>query len=112
MHRGCTLMMLTSSEQTTDAIRCRELQVQYLGKPIGQAELLDALLKHFAGAEKPKAARPSPLPGPVISRSILLAEDNVINQKITHRLRATIGHLVVLACNDADALEALHHHES
>src|SRR5216684_3696963 len=111
IHRGCTLMMLTSSEQTTDAIRCRELQVQYLVKPIGQAELLDALLKHFAGAEKPKAAGPSPLPGPVISRSILLAEDNVINQKLAQRLLAKMGHRVVLACNGAEALEALNHQD-
>ena len=108
LHRGCVLMMLTSSEQTADAVRCRQLGVrQYLVKPISQMELLDALLKSLAAVHKPKSPHPQSFADPVISRSILLAEDNNINQKLAQRLLAKMGHHVVVAANGLEALQAM-----
>ncbi len=108
LHRGCVLMMLTSSEQTSDAIRCRQLGVnQYLVKPISQAELLDALLKSLAGIQKQNSSLPQLSSAPLKSRSILLAEDNNVNQKLAQRLLAKMGHRVVLAANGVEALQAL-----
>jgi two-component system sensor histidine kinase/response regulator len=108
LHHGCVLMMLTSSEQTSDAIRCRQLGIQqYLVKPISQVELLDALLKALAGVCKQKSPLLQSSAGPVISRSILLAEDNTINQKLAQRLLAKMGHRVVLASNGLETLQAL-----
>jgi CheY-like chemotaxis protein len=108
LHHGCVLMMLTSSEQTSDAIRCRQLGIQqYLVKPISQAELLDALLKALAGVCKQKSPLLQSSAGPVISRLILLAEDNTINQKLAQRLLAKMGHRVVLASNGLETLQAL-----
>ena len=108
LHYGCVLMMLTSSEQTSDAIRCRELGIQqYLVKPISQMELLDALLKALAGVQKQKRPTPQAVAAPVIGRSILLAEDNQVNQKLAQKLLDKMGHRVVLASNGMEALRAL-----
>src|SRR5579859_261374 len=108
LHRGCVLMMLTSSEQTSDAIRCGQLGVnQYLVKPISQSELLDALLKSLAGIQKQNSSLPQLSSAPLKSRSILLAEDNNVNQKLAQRLLAKMGHRVVLAANGLEALQAL-----
>jgi two-component system, sensor histidine kinase and response regulator len=107
IYRGCVLMMLTSSEQTTDAVRCRQLQVQYLVKPIGQAELLETVLRQFSETQPEQSPRPASSPRPVSGRSILLAEDNIVNQKLAHRLLTKMGHRVFIANNGAEALEAL-----
>src|SRR5208282_1451123 len=43
--RQTTIMMLTSAGQRGDAARCRQLGIAaYLVKPIGQSQLLDAIL--------------------------------------------------------------------
>ena len=108
LHYGCVLMMLTSSEQTSDAIRCRELGIQqYLVKPISQMELLDALLKALADVQKQKRPTPRAVAAHVIGRSILLAEDNKVNQKLAQKLLDKMGHRVVLASNGMEALRAL-----
>ena len=45
-------MMLTSAGQRGDAARCREMGLEgYLTKPVGQAELLDAVLR-VAGSKR------------------------------------------------------------
>src|SRR6266481_702537 len=108
LHRGCVLMILTSSEQTSDAVRCRQLGIQqYLVKPISQSELLDSLLKSLAGVQIQKSPIPQLPATHGISRSILLAEDNYINQKLAQKLLANMGHRVVLASSGLEALRTL-----
>jgi PAS domain S-box-containing protein len=110
---GATIMMLTSASQTSDAARCRELRVaRYLIKPIGQSELLDAIL-HAVGS-KPQAVAPSsgpsaddPLREPPRGLRILLAEDNHVNQILAVRLLEKRGHHVQVAGNGREALEKL-----
>jgi signal transduction histidine kinase/CheY-like chemotaxis protein/streptogramin lyase len=108
---GATIIMLTSAGQRGDAARCRELGLEgYLTKPIGQAELLDAVLR-VAGSkrytQKPALVTRHSLREERRHLRILLAEDNLVNQKLASYLLEKQGHLVVTAANGREALERL-----
>jgi signal transduction histidine kinase/DNA-binding response OmpR family regulator len=110
---GTAIMMLTSAGQRGDAARCRELWLEgYLTKPVGQAELLDAVLR-VAGskrsAEKPALVTRHLLREKGRPLSILVAEDNVVNQVVTARLLEKHGHRVVTVSDGRSALERLEH---
>ncbi len=109
-----TIMMLTSGGQRGDAHRCAELGISaYLLKPVRKAELREAIARVLALKEQP--ARPrvftrENLKGPggnLPSLSILLAEDNAVNQKVAVRMLEKRGHKVVVASNGKQALEEL-----
>ena len=109
-----TIMMLTSGGQRGDAARCEELGIAaYLTKPVRQAELREAVIRVLYARQEGVAV-------PLVTRyslgdkvdflkslSILLAEDNRVNQKIALRLLEKRGHHAVLAVNGKEALEAL-----
>jgi PAS domain S-box-containing protein len=111
--KGAIIMMLTSASQSGDAARCRELGVaRYLTKPIGQSELLDAILQAVGG----KLQSVAPLSGPGIHPPlrerrrefrILLAEDNLVNQKLVVRLLEKRGHHVQVAGDGREVLKKL-----
>jgi PAS domain S-box-containing protein len=108
---AAVLMMLSSAGQPGDGARCRAMGIAtYLTKPVKQSELLDAILsardaaagsRHLAPVAR--AARPA---GPRPLR-ILLAEDNLVNQRLAVRLLEKQGHAVVVADNGKEALAAL-----
>lgn len=109
-----TIMMLTSGGQRGDAQRCQALGIAaYLLKPVRQSELRDAIIRVLS-------SRDSKRPLPMITRSslqqsagasrtlkILLAEDNLVNQKLASRLLEKRNHRVVVAMNGREALDAL-----
>jgi len=105
---GATIMMLSSAAQLGDAARCREVGIEcYLTKPVKQSDLLRAIRKTLgsvpATARRPaRALQRSPRP-----RHILLAEDNVVNQRLAVRLLERWGHTVVVAPDGRKALDAL-----
>jgi two-component system, sensor histidine kinase and response regulator len=105
-----TVMLVTSSDQFGDAERCKNIGVAaYLVKPVRQAALRDAVLMALNGSKRqmPKeapAARTAPR-GPVLR--ILLAEDNVVNQRVAMGLLTKVGHAVTLAENGRLALAAI-----
>ena len=112
--RKTTIMMLTSVGQRGDAARCRELGIAaYLVKPIGQSQLLDAIL-NVLGTRAQPADEPRLS---LITRHslredqrklrVLLAEDNAVNQKLASRLLEKRGHTVAVAGNGREALKAL-----
>ncbi|HEU5116880.1 MAG TPA: response regulator, partial [Isosphaeraceae bacterium] len=110
---GCTMMMLSSANHQEDAARCRELGVAtYLTKPIKQSSLLDAIMSTLSPAfgledrESTIEAECSSVRRRGALR-ILLAEDNAVNQKVAVRLLEKRGHLVEVAGNGRQALEAL-----
>jgi signal transduction histidine kinase/DNA-binding response OmpR family regulator/streptogramin lyase len=108
---GTTIMMLSSAGQRGDAARCRELGLAgYLTKPVGQAELLDAVLR-VAGSkrstEKPALVTRHLLREEKRPLRILLAEDNAVNQMLASRVLEKHGHSVVTAVNGRQALERL-----
>jgi PAS domain S-box-containing protein len=108
---GSTIMMLSSGGEYGDAARCRELGIAaYLTKPVRQSDLFDSISRVVegvlasrvdvrlseAGAER--AGRPL---------AILLAEDNVVNQRVAVGLLTRRGHQVTVAANGLEALAAL-----
>jgi CheY-like chemotaxis protein len=106
------IMMLSSAGFRGDAARCRKLGVSaYLTKPVKQSYLLDAIMMALGTAPQKRAAPP------LITRfslqkarqtfSILLAEDNIINQKVAVRILENRGHMVKVANNGVEVLSAL-----
>jgi two-component system sensor histidine kinase/response regulator len=111
---AATIMMLTSAGFRGDSHRCQDLGVSaYLLKPIRQAELRQAITR-VLGAREQKGA------SPLITRytvqgagesaaclQVLLAEDNLVNQRLATRLIEKRGHCVVVVNNGREALAAL-----
>jgi two-component system, sensor histidine kinase and response regulator len=104
-----TIMMLTSSGDAGDTARCRELGIAaYFVKPVKQAALRQAIL---AALGRPSVGRvlsmPPAMQGHGPSLRILLAEDNVVNQRVAIGLLENAGHAVTLARDGREALAAL-----
>jgi two-component system, sensor histidine kinase and response regulator len=108
------IVMLTSADHRNDAARCRELGISaYLLKPIRQSELREAIAG-LLGASKPKGAVPlitryslHDARDPSTVLRVLLAEDNMVNQRLMVRLLEKRGHRVLVAANGREALQAL-----
>jgi two-component system, sensor histidine kinase and response regulator len=107
-------MMLASGGRRGDVARCQELGIGgYLQKPIRPAELHQAITRVLQ-AKQELSAEPIVAPyslrrdgDPLKSLHILLAEDNLVNQKVATRLLERRGHRVVLATTGEEALAAL-----
>jgi signal transduction histidine kinase/CheY-like chemotaxis protein len=107
------IMMLTSAGHAGDAERCRALGVSaYLMKPIRQTELREAIARVLGAREQMG-------PIPLITRfslhdarepseilSVLVVEDNLVNQRLATRLLEKRGHRVTLASNGREAIDA------
>jgi two-component system, sensor histidine kinase and response regulator len=109
-----TVMMLSSGGHRGDAARCAELGVAaYLLKPVRQYELREAIARavtrkvHKAESEMLTRDTLQKEHEPSRSLNILLAEDNLVNQKLALRLLQKRGHTVTIANNGNEALAAL-----
>jgi two-component system sensor histidine kinase/response regulator len=108
--RAPIVMMLTTASRRDEASSGRELRIAaHVTKPIKKGDLFDAVLQ----ALRPGDAHPTSLddaaltPAPMQPLRLLLAEDNLINQKLMRRLLEKAGHEVTLVRNGRAALEAL-----
>jgi signal transduction histidine kinase/DNA-binding response OmpR family regulator len=107
-----TIMMLSSSGRHEDVERCRSLGIAAcLTKPISSGDLLEAI--HAAiDPRKPTAASTDALTAPANRRAahvrkILLAEDNVVNQRVAVGLLNRRGHHVTVVANGRAAVDAV-----
>jgi len=108
---GAVIMLFSSNRYLVDSAKCRELGVkQCLTKPVGQSELLDAILVALGlkAAEERLVETAIPVREKPKGRplNILLSEDNPVNQKLAIRLLEKAGHLVTLANTGREALTA------
>jgi len=112
------MVMLTSYGDRGDATIARECGVDaYLTKPVREAQLVDCLTSVISAGRRfenvhssmPRSiARPSMKQPTVMSnKRILLAEDNIVNQKVALRQLQTLGYRADSVANGREALEAL-----
>jgi len=112
------IVLLSSSASPGQGAQCRKLGIDgYLTKPVAQHELEQLLQTLMA---RPGAQMPgNPEAASLITRhsiqeshialSVLVAEDNAINQKLIATLLDKWGHRVVIANNGQEALSRLEH---
>jgi signal transduction histidine kinase/DNA-binding response OmpR family regulator/tetratricopeptide (TPR) repeat protein len=84
----------------------------YLPKPVRQSHLHDMLVSLLVRVAEPRAARPAQAAlDPELARRhplrILIAEDNVVNQKLALRLLQQMGYRADLASNGIEAIESV-----
>jgi signal transduction histidine kinase/CheY-like chemotaxis protein len=108
------IVMCTAPGPRDGSARCRELGIAaVLPKPIRQSDLRAAILQAL-GHPSPAA----PAATTVAARSphdrggldVLVAEDNVVNQRVAARLLEKYGHRVTLAANGRQALALVADH--
>ena len=103
---ACILMMSSADRMPTSSDLERLGIVNLLTKPVLESELLAAVLSASVGQEPERAApQPAPPDRPGPSLCILLAEDNLVNQKVATRLLEKRGHSVTVAADGKQALE-------
>jgi PAS domain S-box-containing protein len=105
------VVMLTSAGVRGDAVRCRELGVSaYVTKPIRQSDLHKVLMVVLGdstlhlGAPNLVTRHSLREAGLCKSLNVLLAEDNLVNQKLAARLLEKHGHKVTVASNGKEAV--------
>ena len=110
---GALVLMLPSEERPGDIGRARELGVSdYLTKPVRKEELRDVIaraldaLRQDSGTRQPVPHFVNSPPAASTAR-ILLAEDNLVNQRVVQVMLEKRGYRVVVAGNGREALEAL-----
>jgi CheY-like chemotaxis protein len=103
------IVMLTSSGQLGDIARCHEVGIDaYLTKPINPSELQETIMRVLDSRTLPTPASADPTvetPGPRLR--ILLAEDNVVNQRLAVRVLERMGHTVDVVEDGHGALRAV-----
>ena len=106
-------LVLASSLGRREVGDSEVLFAAFLTKPIRQSQLFDTLVG-LLGTDAGHAATPAPttprIDGELASRHplrILLAEDNVVNQKLALRLLQQMGYRADLASNGIEAVESV-----
>ena len=106
-------LVLFSSLGRKEAGNTEGLFAAYLGKPLRQSQLFDTLITLLAHDEvvKPRAAPAKPAldAGMAVRHPlrILLAEDNMVNQKLALRILQQMGYRADLASNGLEAVESV-----
>ncbi|MDQ3302229.1 MAG: PAS domain S-box protein, partial [Actinomycetota bacterium] len=108
------LVLLTSTGGQGDVEKSRQSGIEaYLTKPVRQYELYDALATVMGGSsetdppEKPRLITRRALRESEHRTSVLLAEDNLVNQKVALKMLEKLGYQVDVVGDGRQALEAL-----
>ncbi len=108
------IVIMTSVNEKADIERCKQLGIAgYLRKPISQSELLK-ILQNSIGEMKTKKLTENEAILEFNTQQrlhILLAEDNLINQKVATNILEKWGHSITIANNGREALVELEKHK-
>jgi CheY-like chemotaxis protein len=103
-------LVLLSSLGMRDVTTEKQLFAASLTKPVKPSQLFDVLAGIFRDLEPPSITKVRP--PPVVSAKaktvrVLLAEDNLVNQKVALHMLAAIGYRADLAANGLEVIQAL-----
>ncbi len=101
------IVLVSSNDRTGNYKTCRKLGIDYyLIEPFETKEVTDIIDENYPGIEDRKFLEPmiNALPDEL---SILLAEDNLINQKVAQSIFKNIGYEIEIAKNGAEAVEMM-----
>lgn len=114
------MVLLTSFGQRGDGATARQAGISaYLTKPVRNSQLFDCLTSVIANRSKVKSVDIAEIESklvtrhalaesiPVSNKLILLAEDNLVNQKVAARQLKKLGYRADVVSNGLEALEAL-----
>jgi two-component system sensor histidine kinase/response regulator len=115
------MVLLTSFGERRHSAAAQEAGIAaYLTKPVRQAQLFDCLTSVMDGALEIEEAKGPVLPWskrerrraiqdikPLSNKLILVAEDNIVNQKVAVRQLQKLGYRADAVANGCEALEAL-----
>ncbi len=109
------LVLLTSAGPRNDSMPGQELLAASLTKPIRQSQLFNTLASLIGQTPRSAPRPPRPLPTGLRGAEgngqnrvrILVAEDNIVNQKLVVRLLDKLGYRTDVAGNGLEVLEAL-----
>jgi CheY-like chemotaxis protein len=110
--RSCAsapMLLLTSADQPHG--RAADTAISgFLVKPIGQHALLDAIRRAIGGRRTPDSEPVAPAVTPTRAARrlrVLVAEDNVVNQKLVRHLLERRGHIPILVATGRAAIDRL-----
>jgi signal transduction histidine kinase/DNA-binding response OmpR family regulator len=104
--QSVVIMMLTSCDQVESAALCRQMGVEtYLIKPISSSDLLGSIRLAIGVHIPASTVTPAGVSPSSRSLRILLAEDNLVNQRVAMTILGKMGHRITLATNGLEALE-------
>ncbi|QCR38540.1 response regulator [Nissabacter sp. SGAir0207] len=111
--RHSKLIMLSSMGRYMDTAVLKKIGVvHFLNKPVDQNELFSAIVQTLAPGAPATVAPVAPAAPPVAAPApqgqqyrILLAEDNLVNQKLAVHFLGKLGHQADIANNGLEALE-------
>ena len=106
------VIILTSGGRDGDHSISEQLGIaERLMKPVKQSELFDAIVRCL-GVSAPEDVASIDDDGPDLGHlKILLAEDNIINQKLAVGVLSKYGHDITIANNGQEAIDALQQQE-
>jgi signal transduction histidine kinase/CheY-like chemotaxis protein/HPt (histidine-containing phosphotransfer) domain-containing protein len=103
--KDVAIMMLTSADQGAARVQCRELGVgTCLLKPVKASDLLLSMRRVLGTPPAEAPVPPVPERAAASPLSILVGEDNAVNQKLAITLLERAGHHVALAVNGAEVV--------
>jgi CheY-like chemotaxis protein len=102
------LPMLDSGNLASQAAQCRGASIcHYVQKPVSRADLWAAVTHALEKSEPPAVEIGASRPVTGAALSVLLVEDNDVNQKVAAALLHRQGHSVEIAGSGQDALDML-----
>jgi PAS domain S-box-containing protein len=108
-HAALPLVVLTSAGSESETTRPGHAEVQgWLLKPVKQSDLFDAIANAIGGAAATgRKRRTERKRAPRRRLRILVAEDNLVNQKMALRVLSNLGYQAVVVGNGVETLRAL-----
>jgi len=102
------VMMLSSADLSNDVPRCQQLGICcHITKPVSRAALRDSVVRALGAPAAERHRSEQDVAQRLRRLSILLAEDNPVNQKLATRLLERRGHTITTVANGRQALAAL-----